>query len=315
MAWSGRALETQKGLAVDCSGTTSHHQIIDAEYNKETGATVLHYSVFYAPVDFRLRTSEIPDDFVNRMCCKTPDSPDKKVELEAYYQRFLKSIRSYNKSHAFRLGEYAKALTYDLTFDHTCNLEKFDVRPTLAKMNKALDYNHADAEAFREKPDQTLRLWHDTIATTCGIRKGRIGFGHVTNCTTDLIQKNLVSMARDNGVDLVYRIDPRAAWYNGEELDEVMQMSLQDKMNRFSPRYGSVMKAESRKENPIKGNDRTRVPSTASRNDVDFFNVACVWEFLNNFGQNKFPQGTALAVANYKRHISTWQYLGLLKAA
>ncbi len=315
MAWSGQALDIQNGLAVDCPGTTSHHQIVEADYNESTGDTTLHYSVFYAPLDFNLSITSIPKDFSDRMCCKTPETPDKKLELENYYQKFLKSIRPYNKSLAFNLDECAKALTYDLTFDDAYNFTDFSVRPTCARMLSKFDYMQANAQAFSLNPNKNLRLWHDAIAGYSGWENKKVDFGRITTCTTDIIQKRLIDKALENGLDLIYRIDPQKAYYDMSECEDVAKLSLRDRVARFSSRYGSVLKAESRKESLLRGNERTRVPSTAARNDIDFFNVASTWEFFNNFDSNRFPEGTALAIANYKRHTTTWQYLGLLKAA
>jgi hypothetical protein len=300
---TSRRLDREWGRAIDNDNTKSHHQIFRISEDKKHDMHTLHYSVFYALASKRLSFS-VADDFIKKMNGKTPMDHSERMEMEKLYFNFMKNIRPGGKKGGFVKDRNSRALTYDITFDPDHNIIAFDMRPTLARMSGYLSCEGAAEIAFAENPDRELRLWHDSITSASTFsNKQKLTFEEVTFQTTKLIRKNARKRVFEENVDCVWRIDALPI------ADNINQnISIEERIARFSHQYGSVL--ENKKHITSKEGPKEAVlPTTASRHAIDSFNIVVMAEFMKRNGRNVFKDGVASAVAQYQRHLATWQYL------
>jgi hypothetical protein len=285
MAWSGVALDVEKGVAVDCPTTNYRHQIVSAKRDKSTGSTTVHYSVYYAPLGYKVK-GRVPKDFQKEMCRSTPQTEREWLRMEAAYLDFSSQVYPQGKS-TFRPHELAQALTYDLTFNENDELASFGLRATNALMTSYMTSEQAAAAAFAKKPakrNQSLRLWHDVVTGNYSDNPDEASFCLATSLTTNLIQQKLYLLAMANGADLVYRADCGKHQNNTPVL------------------YGHTRALVSGP--PVNGM-KPLIPATAVRQTVDCFNTTSLICMGNSEFSAPFPEGTAEAVAAHRSHMST----------
>ena len=307
-------LENRFGVAIDSPETTSYHQIINCSTDTDNGKYKIDFSVFYMPLNQNVNR-KLPNGFIDMYCCKTPRNKYQIRRMQFAYSNFIESIRPYNKKTAFTLNQPAKAICYELSFNHHYKLEDFSVKPVLATMTAAYDAKTAKSKAFSDPVDQSLKdfylvlsNYHATSKSRCLLDQHNISFTSMMCLITDVISKNLVEYARKNEHDLVYRIDPRVHITNLTRITEE-PLDSYHVLRQHCPQYGSILKAEQcENKKGIESNAMARIPSTAARKHIDIFNLDSLFGYLMNGGRNPYPEGTALAIANYERHIQSWRY-------
>ncbi len=283
MAWSGLALDIEKGVAVDCPTTNHRHQIVSARKDKNTGFTTVHYSVYYAPLDYQFK-GRVPGNFRREMCRETPRSESEWNRLEAAYLQFSSQVYPQGKS-TFRPNEMAQALTYDLTFNEQNQLTVFGLRATNALMTSYMTQEDAARAAFTKKPvkrNQSLRSWHDAVTGNHSEDPNEASFDLATSVTTSLIQQNLYLFALANSADLVYRADC------GKHQNDTPVL--------FGHTRGLISDPPDKGMKPL-------IPATAVRQTVDCFNTTSLIHHKRKKLDAAFPEGTAEAVAAYRSHL------------
>ncbi len=300
---AARRLDHEWGRAVDSKDTVNHHQIFRIEEDKRRETYTLHYSVFHTPLD-KKPNYKIPEKFIETMYGRTLETREERLAMEQLYVSLLSGIRPTGKNAGFLLRKPIQALTYDISFDPDYTITGFDVRPTMATMTEKLSCEEATCRLPKRREGREFRRWHDLILATENIKnKQEISFGEVTSRTTTLIQKRMCLRAFQDNIDCVYRVDPTASYLGLDSFRSGQGLSQNERIRRYGKQYGSVL--EHRNENI---SSTGVVPTTASRNGVDSFNIAVITEFIKT-GKNIFGQGVAGAVAQYKRHMMAWQYM------
>src|SRR5690606_13576119 len=250
----------------------------------------------------------IPDKFIETMYGKTPEDHEERLAMERLYFELLKEIRPTGKNAGFVLNKPIQALTYDINFDPDYKITGFDVRPTMATMTEKMSCEEASSRLTKRRQGREFRNRPDLIMTGDNIKgKTQIGFGEVTSRTTTLIQSKMCKRAFKDNIDCVYRVDPENAYMGLQEFQNKKTMSVAERIALYGQQYGSVLEHKG-KNVSYSG----AVPTTASRNGLDSFNIAVITEFVKN-GKNVFTQGVAGAVAQYKRHMTAWQYMDAQK--
>lgn len=302
------SLDVINGCAIDNDNTHAHHQLISVDNN------TIHYTVFHAPMGMKQQDLVIPDKFVETMCDRTPDSPEEKKALISMYGHFLRSIRPYNKDQGFELNKPAKALTLDIRYDSHYRMLDFSMRPTVACMKQKMTYCDADLSVAKKHPSAALVACHSFALANDGRKhqkNERMPFQHVVSTITNIIQTQQAKVAFRENMDCVFKLGEKSVQVGFDEMQESMHISMSEWIKRYAARYGSVLKYNSRSSKHDMPSNAL-VPMTATRKDIDYLNIFVTAEFLKNDGVNPLPEGVPLAVANYKRHVATWQKMGMM---
>lgn len=309
MNWCG--LDFVTGRAVDNDDTTARHQIISVTDD------TLHYTTFYRPIDCKVNF-DVADDLASVMCAKTPQSRQEKALIESRYTHFIKNIRPYGKKAAFMTGKVAHALTFDFKFNEKYEKQSFSVRPTLALMTDALTYQQANRKMIQKNPDYELLQCYYFSERNNGNGKKQLDpekmhFGRVTTNVTRMIQQEVVKLAFEENMDGIFRFEDNNsnAYLNFDEHMEARDLSLDEWAKRYANQYKGVCKFKSRPMRNVHDLEGACMPITASRKGLDYFNIASLSEFMMN-GKNPFSEEVPVAMANYYRHMQTWQKIGLV---
>jgi len=294
-------LDIVKGMAIDNENTSIHHQLIS------TTPGFIHYTVFYAPVetepDFTL-----PENFIEKLCCPTPKDYIQKSEMGVCYNKFLNTIRPHGRMQGFDLNIPAKALTFDVAYQGS-KLIGFSYRPTIGLMTKKLTYREADNGLCKNKE---LKLIHKVVRGN--ERKYKTPyeppFEDIVSRLSKFIGKQKFQSDVFENIDCILRRDDQDTHVNKKQFDKIQNLSMEQWSDMFAMRYLSIHECRKINEAKICSMDAV-VPTTASRTDINHFNIMTTVETVLNEGINPFPDNTASAVASFRRHILTWQKFGM----
>ena len=296
-----RNLDRIDGIAIDNPSTYAHHQLVSFS------PSTIHYTVFYAPYNSDPHC-ELPDGFIQKLLGQTTQDLNEKAALSRCYTQFLTTIRPHGVKKGFELHEVAKALTFDLPYDDRYNPIGFSYRPTLGRMIRKMSYQDAGKELGQNRQFRLLQRFVKE-GPTKNNDKVILSFEEVVSRIGKLIGTQKLADDIFEDVDCVFRLNKESYHKNLEEVDEAKNLTIEEWSERYAKRYMSIAEYKTSKQNRLPKD--AVIPTTASRTDMDHFNIMTSFEEKIT-GSNPFPKGTAAAVANYKKHYITWQRLGLV---
>lgn len=312
MDWSELDLVT--GLPIDDEGTKDYHQFLSADQNH------LYFNVFYAPlknletVQYYKESKLSLDEYINKMCSKTPSTLENFRKIEQLQSKFIKLIRPHG-ARGFQKGEIAKTIQFVLSFNDNYQKTDFGIKPILGLINERFTCQQAENDVYTDKPNYILsQLLHFYIANyviTDRDWEQKLSYNKILSDIGGDICKEVAKMAFAENLDLICRIDPTKDLLLSQ-FDENNQFDMNKSVIDRTRRYRSITKQNSRGTKNDVIIDNAVVPITASRKWVDYWNIRAVAQELIMDSSEPMPDGISTAFANYNRHIINGQRLGFL---
>lgn len=315
MDWS--KLDVHTGVPVDCEDTKNYHQFISADDSN------LYFNVFYAPLEVpkplynNPKKSFAPEEFIEKMCAKTPSTIGDFQEIGRQQGRLMNSIRPYGKK-GFQPNELAKTVQFVLPHDKDYKNTGFEIRPVLGLIKDRKTYRQAEEDIFQNEPNYILtECFNYYIANYVNTEQELNKPLRYSKILDDIgfdICKETAKLAYKENIDCICRIDSTDDGIIFDELNDFEENYFTKSVQKLDPtrRYKSVIKQNSRSTKNEYVIQNSVAPITASRKDIDFWNIMTIAETFCSDQSLPLPEGTSLAIANYKRHIVAGKRMGFL---
>jgi hypothetical protein len=282
---STRALDTITGRAIDDETTKNCHQIFSI--TQQDDLNTLHYSVFRPSGKL-----QVDKKFMDNVCDVLTDTRGLLTEAgrqhaNTLFGQLMSKIKTDKKSH-FLLNFPSPAITFDIGFNNSFEVQNIDFRLTTATMTEKLGCNYARNNVVSDNPDPEIKVWHDFIVHQKYEQSidRALFFEEVTNNTTAIIQQYMCDYSVRNHLGGIFKIVPEA-------------ILIDDEYVYSKCSYGSTLNFYEQIEMLGIGNYITVLPSTANRQAIDSLNLASLATFKET-GKNLYTPDFLSAVANYK---------------
>lgn len=307
MSW--RYLDRVNGIAIDNENTLAHHQLVSLDRDSNT----LQYTVFYEPLNKKEKpkvSKDYQEEFSHEMNVKTEGNYSQREKLTASYKEFFEAIRPHGVSIGFQEKKLAKALTFDISFNQDYHMIGMSYRPTLGYMIKKMTYRDAERQMQSSNDLQVLYdIAYQSLTHKQRAKKEPMRYETVVQRIGDFVREQKLHIDLFDNMDCIFRNDELLK-ISPKEQARINKMQIDEWADTFA-RYHGVLHYLNNSNGSKSVPKKSVVPTTASRSEIDHYNIMMTGETLVS-GQSPFMEDVTLAVANFKKHQNAWKQFGLM---